>query len=89
VEEEGEEAETEGVTCFVESIHNRTHQLAAIEKWQTLGRRAVAGGGHIYRRSRSCIPVTFFCAYVTISLNRYAKLALLNSAVRVRLRFRS
>jgi len=30
VEEEGEEAETEGVTCFVESIHNRTHQLAAI-----------------------------------------------------------
>ena len=44
---------------------------------------------HPYLLSKSWIPVTRRCAYVTISLNKYAKLARLSSALRVRFRFRS
>lgn len=39
--------------------------------------------------SKSCIPVTFLCAYDTISAKIYAKLARLRSALRLRLRCRS
>lgn len=45
--------------------------------------------GRRYLRSRSWMPVTRFCAYMTISPNRYAKLARLSSAVRLRFRLRS
>lgn len=90
VEEEGEEALAEGVACFVEAVGGGvsiSELMFIIRGREDL--KNIVRGGCMYRLSRSCIPVTLFCAYPTISANKYAKLALLSSAVRVRLRFRS
>ena len=95
MEQERKKALTKREACFIESAKNLESwsypcaeirsQALAMSAWYAIG----PAGNFTYLRSRSCMPVTLFCAYVTISLNRYAKLARLSSAVRVRLRFRS